>query len=190
MHEFIAPVNTTTTRVGASGSAQLSLLPEGNRPYAYFSDCGLYRYFLAWPTGRPNDRAALGCFANPSKATAEQTDPTVERWLNYCFRWGYGWAWVVNARAWRETDPKLVPPDPEAIGPETDAFISAAAAQAELVVCGWGKLGGERGAAAQDLIHRAGNVPHALHLNDDGSPGHPLYLPGTAKPFPMELTGG
>lgn len=36
------------------------------------------------------------------------------------------------------------------------------------------------------LIRSARKVPHALKLNDDGSPTHPLYLSSKLKPFPME----
>lgn len=95
---------------------QQSLLREQRKPRAIFSPCERYRYFLAWPTGRDNDRA-LGIFANPSTATAEKPDPTVTRWIDYCRRWGFGWAFVCNARAWRHTNPKMVPPDPVGVGP-------------------------------------------------------------------------
>jgi hypothetical protein len=153
--------------------------------YAVFSKCQRYRYQLWWPTGLSNKRRALGVFANPSTATAEVLDPTVTRWLNYCAAWGFGWAGVVNVRAWRETDPKALPPDPEAIGPKNDHHIYAAAATSELVVCGWGKLGGERAKHVLDIIRSADKVPHALKLNGDGSPSHPLYLPRDLVPSPM-----
>lgn len=153
--------------------------------WAVFSPNQSYRYFLAWPTGVDNERIALGVFANPSTATAEQTDPTVRRWIGYCRACGFGWAWVCNVRAWRETDPKKVPPDPAAIGPENDRHIVQAALGAELVVCGWGKLGGARGPVVLDLLRSAGVVPHALALNADGSPRHPLYLGASLQPSPM-----
>jgi hypothetical protein len=54
------------------------------------------------------------------------------------------------------------------------------------VVFGFGKLGGQLGRSAIETIRGLGNVPHALHLNKDGSPQHPLYLSGSLKPFPME----
>ncbi len=154
-------------------------------PSAVFSPCQRYRYFLSWPTGVDASTAALGIFANPSKATAQVTDPTVRRWIGYCRMWGYGWAWVQNVRAWRETDPKLVPPDPEAIGPDTDDWIARMLPLAQLVVCGWGKLGGARGVEVERLIRARGVTPYALSVNADGSPGHPLYLPLAAKPMPM-----
>ena len=161
------------------------MTPE-RRPGAIFSECQRYRYLLEWPTGLDNDRVALFVLANPSTATEEQTDPTVARTIAYAKRWGLGWARVVNARAWRETDPQKVPPDPLAIGPENDRTIARAAASAELVVCGWGKLGGARGPAVLDVIRGAGAEPLALKLNRDGSPSHPLYLRADLVPFAMQ----
>lgn len=162
-------------------------MPLANASWDIMSPDERHRYMLAWHTGVANERIALGIFANPSTATKDQLDPTLTRWVNYCRAWGYGWAWVVNVRAWRETNPKLVPADPEAIGPDNDRHIVQACLGAELVVCGWGKLGGARGPVALDLIRRAGKVPHALKLNQDGSPCHPLFLKADLKPFPMEV---
>jgi hypothetical protein len=162
----------------------LSLLSL-ERAYAVFSPCERYRYQLWWPTGIERGGIALGIFANPSTATAEQTDPTVRRWIGYCRDWGYSWAGVCNVRAWRETDPRKVPPDPEAIGADNDDHIIDCVREAALVVCGWGKLGGARGPHILQLIRNAGAVPSALKLNKDGSPCHPLYLAANLKPVPM-----
>jgi hypothetical protein len=167
-------------------SAQASLLIEHPKAHAVFSPCERYRYQLWWPTGVTNDRRALGIFANPSTATAEVLDPTLTRWRNYCRDWGFGWAGVVNVRAWRETNPKLVPADPEAIGPDNYNHIIEACLASELVVCGWGKLGGvSQGLYTLGLVIGAGKVPHALKLNKDGSPCHPLYLASRLMPVPM-----
>jgi hypothetical protein len=144
-----------------------------------------YRYFLAVPTGATSSRVALGIFANPSTATPADLDPTVTRWVNYCRDWGFGWAWVANARAWRETDPKKVPTDPEAIGPENDVHLRHFIALAEIVVCGWRNLAGPRGPLVLDMVREAGKVPHALKLNADGSPTHPGRLAASLTPFPM-----
>lgn len=155
------------------------------KPWAIFSPCERYRYVLAWPTGLEDDRYALFVLANPSTATAEQTDPTVARCITYARRWGYGWCRVVNVRAWRETDPSKLPPDPEAVGPDNWRHIREQADQAAIVVCGWGKLGAARGPATLDVIRSYGITPHALKLNKDGSPQHPLYLRADAVPVPM-----
>jgi hypothetical protein len=170
--------------------------PE-HKPWAIFSPCGRYRYVLAWPTGAVNaaghhdERYALFVLANPSTATAEQTDPTVARCIAYAKRWGYGWCRVVNVRAWRETDPRKLPADPLAISePDEPALndntIQAHAMFAAIVVVGWGKLGGERGPQVLGYLRAAGVTPHALKLNKDGGPAHPLYLRADAQPFPMK----
>ena len=54
------------------------------------------------------------------------------------------------------------------------------------VVCGWGKLAGpERSRDVLALIRGVGVTPHALRLNRDGSPAHPLYLPAKLVPVAM-----
>lgn len=182
------------TQLGLFSPAQHS------KPWGTFSRCEthgadcpeeacrgrLYRYFLAYPTGAASTRAALGIFANPSTATPSESDATVTRWIDYCRRWGFGWAWVANARAWRETDPRLMPPDPIAVGPENDVHLQHFIAQAALIVCGWGKLAGPRGPLVLRMVREAGKVPHAMKLNADGSPTHPLYLAASLQPFPMD----
>lgn len=154
-------------------------------PWACFSECKRYRYMLAWPAKDGGHGVALFCLANPSTATAEQTDPTVARCIAYATRWGYGWCHVVNVRAWRETDPKKVPADPLAIGPLNDGVIADQVRHAQIVVAGWGKLGGRRGEEVLRLIRQNRGVPHALKLNKDGGPSHPLYLRADLTPVPM-----
>ena len=155
------------------------------------SECKQYRYILKIPV---SDKPGVCCFclANPSKAVVVngvfKSDPTVTRCMGYTRDWGYGTLVVVNARAWRDTDPDKVPGDPEAIGPDNDMWIERAAREADVVVCGWGKLGGERGLAVLELLMRVGKVPHALALNADGTPSHTRGLRKDLKPFPMRVT--
>lgn len=143
----------------------------------------LYRYLLRYPTEVDNERICLFTLANPSTATPEEVDPTLTRCRDYAGRWGYGWVWVANVRAWRETDPKLLPFGTKAIGPMNFHYLGEAVAAAELVVCGWGKLGGDHAASVLEIIRQAGKTPHALKLNGDGSPAHPLFLRGDLRPF-------
>ncbi len=123
--------------------------------------------------------------ANPSTALVVDgvfnSDPTVTRCMNYARSWGYGTLIVENVRAWRETDPKKVPPDPLAIGPDNDDAIMRSA-QEGLVVCAWGTLGGSRGLEVSEMLRAVGVKLHALRLNDDKSPAHPLYLPAGLLP--------
>jgi hypothetical protein len=150
----------------------------------------LYRYELTIPVAH-GDREIVFVLANPSTAIVVdgrfQSDPTVTRCIEYAKLWGYTICTIGNVRAWRETNPKLVPPDPLAIGPANDAYLRRMIKRADRVVCGWGKLGGARGRQVLQLIRDAGVTPYALALNtkSDGSPQHPLYLSGSLKPFPM-----
>jgi hypothetical protein len=155
------------------------------------SGCGRYRYTLRIPLAADAPRGAcLFVMANPSAAIVLdgefKSDPTVTRCINFARAWGFGELIVENARAWRETDPKKVPADPLAIGPENDERIRESAREAELVICGWGKLGGSRGLDVLEIL-RDVSEPFALGLNNDGSPKHPLYLPSAARP--VELGG-
>jgi hypothetical protein len=157
--------------------------------WGIFSECDRYRYLLAVPTGETNERIAAFVLANPSTATPDKLDPTLTRCREYARRWGFGWLWVVNVRAWRETDPEKVPADPQAIGPENSTSIVRACLSSELVVCGWGNLAGTLGPQTLQLIRISETVPHALKLNKDGSPAHPLYLRSDAVPFAMSGEG-
>lgn len=150
------------------------------------SPCERYRYHLRVQLGAGTG-VCLFILANPSTAIVVNgiltPDPTVTRCLNYARAWGYGVAIVENARAWRSTYPGYVPADPLGIGPENDDWIRRSVADADLVVCGWGKLGGERGPVVLELVRSGGKVPHALKLTKDKEPGHPLYLRADARPF-------
>lgn len=148
-----------------------------------------YRYLLRWPTGVQNNRICLFALANPSTATPDKLDPTLTRCASFARDWDYGWMHVVNARAWRCTDPKDLPKDPEAIGESggyiNDVAVARDSEEADLVVCGWGRLAGpERAKRMLEILHRFGPPPQALRINRDGTPSHPLYLPRDLQPIP------
>jgi hypothetical protein len=166
----------------------LDLLTERK---AAFSPCRRWRYSLIIRWGGGPHMA--WCMLNPSTADEFANDPTVERCERRARMWGYGGMEVVNLFAWRSTEPENLadavgePGGP--IGVDNDAHIIGAVKAATMVVCGWGNsspYGRERGPAVLALIRAAGKVPHALKLNGDGSPVHPLYQPYAAVPFPME----
>ena len=170
-------------------------LAAPKQPFAVFSKCKRYRYMLGWPAKADGRGVALFILANPSTATAEQTDPTVTRCIGYATRWGYEWCHVVNARAWRETDPRKVPTDPLAISEPgepalNDDTIQHEATRAGIVICGWGALGGDRGPQILAYLRAAGVRSFALALNDDGTPRHPLArgklaIPKDVRPVPI-----
>lgn len=153
---------------------------------ASFSTDRRYRWTLdrIWQPAAP-----LVCYVllNPSTADEIKNDPTVSRCQTRAINAGYGGLLVVNIFAWRSTDTAELYLVADPVGEFNDAAILNAARVAKLVVCGWGKHGAlqDRGKKVLELIRQAGKVPHALRINSDGSPEHPLYLSYKLQPKPI-----
>lgn len=121
------------------------------------------------------------CFVmlNPSKASAEETDPTIDKLVKFSRLWGFERLAVVNLFAYRETDSKKlrsIAGERDIIGPHNDQSIHRLALESQRVVCAWGKQG--------DILGRDADVKERLRRlaplwcfrkNLDGSPVHPLY---------------
>lgn len=135
--------------------------------------------------------APLVCYVllNPSTADEIKNDPTVSRCQARAINAGFGGLLVVNIFAWRSTDPRELYQVADPVGEFNDTAILGAARKSQLVVCGWGKHGAlqDRGERVLELIRKAGKVPHALRINSDGSPEHPLYLSYKLQPRPISL---
>jgi hypothetical protein len=155
------------------------LTPSG----ATFSPCRRWRYLLwrRWDGKRP---VANFLMLNPSTADEHQLDPTCSRARDYAERWGYGALIVTNVFGWRATDPGDMKAAKDPVGPGNDAAILRAAKESDLVVCAWGNHGGYRFRSREILEKlKAKHISlHALRLNANGEPAHPLYLPGSLKP--------
>jgi hypothetical protein len=172
---------------------QLSL--DGPRNECVFSPCRKYRYTLRrWLNpDKPEPRSdqfrsfCLWLLANPSIADEYVLDPTLTRCAAFTRAFGFDEMRVVNVRAFVATDPKDLPSDPEAIGPDNLSHIHLQSAMAAMTICGWGKLGGELGRSMLGEVAKY-TTPRALRLNQDGSPQHPLYLPASLRPFAMVVT--
>lgn len=167
---------------------QAALLGDIDRG-AVFSPCERYRYRLWRRWGDAPCMAAV--LMNCSTATADVNDATVERVQRRAQMMGFGGLEVVNAFAWRETDsrrlPGLVKRGVDIIGPDNDSAIMEACRHAGLVLCGWGRPGRllGRDQVVLGLLRAAGLTPHALAINEDGSPVHPLYQSYAVQPRPM-----
>ena len=95
---------------------------------------------------------------------------------------------VVNLFAFRSSTPKfLMRFAYDRIGPDNDKFILAAAGNSSLVVAAWGgfKPAKERGQAVIGMLFDQNFKPQAIHLTNDGTPCHPLYLPKELTPFAL-----
>lgn len=156
---------------------------------ANFSPCRKYRYnlFRIWDTNR---KIITFCMLNPSTADETQNDPTIERCVRRAKMMNCGGLMVVNAFAYRSTDPNELYDITDPIGPENDDYIRKAAEVSGVVICGWGKHGSLhlRNHDVVDLIRETKALPLALRINKDGSPGHPLYIKYDQKPVNL-ITG-
>lgn len=154
---------------------------------AVFSDDMKYRYLLkrVWDESLG---LLCGCFMNPSTADQFKNDPTLASWQSRAEKLGYGGFSVVNAFAYRSTDPAGLLTIANPTGPDNDEFILAAAKEAKTFVVGWGqppKKVQHRCTYVQALLKTAGIELLCLGVNKtDGSPRHPLYTDHTLPFIP------
>lgn len=159
----------------------------GKRGVAWFSEFEHYRYALWRPAlidgliERGEGTIAF-CLLNPSTADADQNDPTITRLIGFAKAWKFAGLVIVNAFAWRATDPKAMIAHPNPVGDVNNDVIAAVARQADKFVCGWGNHGGYAGRDEGVLgVLRANSVtPYCFAMTGAGQPQHPLYLPKTA----------
>lgn len=153
-----------------------------------FSPCRKYRYTLwrdGWDLfGLNSSKYAMFIGLNPSTADETLDDPTIRRCINFSKRWGYGAYVMTNLFAWRDTKPENMKRSAEPVGEENDRWISELAKDAGIIVCAWGKDGKfkSRDLAVMRLLEPFSSKTHALHINSDGTPKHPLYIPAIAEP--------
>jgi hypothetical protein len=172
---------------GSNAPAQADLFQALNSG-ALFSDCRKYRYRLwrIWD-GAKQPLCFIGL--NPSDADEHYNDPTVTRMIERAHAYSLGGLIVVNVYALVSTDPQGLRGPLYPVGENgddrTDIEILKAARESGLVICGWGTKAGKRGHELMRRLKAAGIVPHALKLNKDGSPCHPLYLSYELKPVAL-----
>jgi hypothetical protein len=154
---------------------------------AKLSDCQKYRFSLirVWDESKPT---ILFIGLNPSTADAEKDDPTIKKLITYTKAWGYGGFEIVNLFAFRSSDPKYLiglNSTPIAVGSGNANYLKQAASNHTMIVCMWGNQAKEISETITELWAQyfKGRGAHCFKLNRDGSPAHPLYLPGTCKPI-------
>lgn len=159
---------------------------------AIFSEDRRYRYKLTRdvPSILRWNRRALMIGLNPSIADENVLDPTLRRFMSFCQKWGATEMIVVNLFGLVSTDPRMLCKVYDPIGPENDKAIETAARTADIIVACWGAhpMARKRALEVWRMI-RCSDVK-CFGLNKDGSPKHPLYLPGNAELMPFEMRDG
>lgn len=154
---------------------------------------GEYRYWLErhWEVDSHGKDFLNFVMLNPSTADGLVDDHTIRKCIGFAKRWGFGGMHVVNLFALRSTDPKALYKHPDPVGPDNAAFLEAGLFSGPLTIVAWGGHGSLHGRAAAFMAQVAAmsSPPRieALRINDDGSPGHPLYIPYDTKPVPFKL---
>jgi len=150
---------------------------------AVFSPCRRYRYAL-WRIWNESKPPAMFVGLNPSTADEVNNDNTVSSCIRYARDWGYGSLVMTNIFAYRARYPKDMKAQEDPVGPENDRHLLELAGKAGVVVAVWGNDGRYRGRSAE--VRRLIPRLHCLVMTKAGEPHHPLYLPTTLKPIPME----
>lgn len=158
---------------------------------AHFSDCSKYRYMLTriWDETLPTISYLL---LNPSTADEMVNDPTIERCQRRAVTYGYGQMIIVNLFPFRMTDSTQLHTIENLLGDNTeaDSAIIQAVSISEMTVCGWGNhpLAQERARHIFNLLLSNGlsNKLHALDVNNNGSPKHPLYVGYNKHPIVLK----
>lgn len=160
--------------------------PQIHKLGAVISVCGNYRYSL-WRDWGDGKRLAF-IMLNPSTADAEIDDRTVRRCIRFSRDAGYQGMIVGNLFGWRATDPKELSAVSDPIGPGNDTALVEIISASPAVVCAWGRSGSlqNRNKRVLEMIRAASRVPYCLRMTKQGHPEHPLYLPASLCPIPLE----
>jgi hypothetical protein len=121
---------------------------------------------------------------NPSTADHKVDDMTIRRCMRFAERDGFNAIQVVNLFAYRCTRQQDLAKVDDPVGPENDGYITAACRESTRMVVAWGSTFSARNRV--EFVERllAGVPLWCLGINHDGSPKHPLYVPGNTRFVP------
>lgn len=146
---------------------------------AIFSDCRKYRYclFRNW-----NEDLKIITFIglNPSTANENKDDPTIRRVMRFAFDWGYSGVQMLNLFALVTPYPKDLKQHPDPVGKNDQFLLDSVNTE---VIFAWGSFS-EATDRSKEVVKMFPNAM-CLGYNKDGTPKHPLYVPGNTKPIPF-----
>jgi hypothetical protein len=150
---------------------------------AELSDCRKYRWILwrKWNSELPQC-AFIGL--NPSTADETEDDPTIRRCIGFAKSWNLGGLIMLNAFAFRATQPKDMKAAFDPVGYENNMALDLASKSVieggGIVIAAWGAHCDE--AREREVCQLIGKTVHCLGTTKNGRPKHPLYLRADTKP--------
>ncbi|MBS0631185.1 MAG: DUF1643 domain-containing protein [Verrucomicrobia bacterium] len=149
-----------------------------------FSPDRLHRYTLIhrWDELINPDHGIAWICLNPSTADENQLDPTLRRIRGFSMDWGYSHFVMLNAFAFRATDPADMKASADPVGPENDKWIKHWAARVDRVMLGWGEHGAHLDRHTHLLKLLDPKKTYCLGRNASGQPKHPLYVAAATRP--------
>jgi len=122
---------------------------------------------------------------NPSIADEQKLDPTLTRFMGFAKAWGCTRMAVLNLFALVSTDPKGMAEVADPVGPDNDATIRMTlegdVSTDTIVVAAWGAHPTAAKRAAEVMSMLPAVRWQCFGKKQDGSPKHPLYLPGATQ---------
>ena len=155
----------------------LHLCGVGSSTGALFSDCRKYRYVLwrVWDDSLPK---VMFIGLNPSTANEDSDDPTIRRVKTFAKSWGFGGVYMLNLFTYVTAYPEELKKCDNALL-NADKYLMEYAAKSERIIFAWGNFKECKERAKKVLQMFSG---YMLIKNKDGSPRHPLYVPGNVQP--------
>ena len=150
---------------------------------AFFDKDKIYRYLLYRKWGNSNKKITW-IMLNPSTADETVDDPTIRRCIRFAKQFGATELDIVNLFAYRSTNPKNLYHIANPIGKENDTYIIKSLETSFIVILGWGnhgKLLNRSKEVISNLLKPYNDKVFALKILKNGEPGHPLYIPYSAK---------
>lgn len=160
---------------------QACTLPHvGSSTGALFSSCGKYRYVLwrVWDDSKPK---VMFIGLNPSTANEESDDPTIRRVKTFAKTWGFGGVYMLNLFTYVTDYPEELKKCDDPLGP-ADYYLMEYAQKSEKIIFAWGNFKECKARAKEVRFLLAACNTYMLIENKDGSPRHPLYVPGNVVP--------
>lgn len=147
---------------------------------AIFSKDRKYRYVL-WRIWDENKPMIMFIGLNPSTANEHSDDPTIMKVKKFAFNWGYGGIYMLNLFTYVTAYPEELMKSEDPLGP-ADYYLLEYAKKSNRIIFAWGNFKEAKQRAKEVFKMFSG---YMLIQNKDGSPRHPLYVPGNIEPIPM-----